>query len=413
MKGGTFLVIVRKIHSNEAKRVREFWALAFESSLDCAKTPEEFIAELIKMPKNRDHQDWQEQWAAFDDDDKTMLSTFIAHPFTVSFDGHAVGMTGIGGVSTLPQYRRRGGIRACFEKALPEMAEAGAVFSYLYPFSTAYYRKFGYELGCDRILWRLKLEGIPRFAAQGECLLLEPGQDLTDNLMAVDSVWYSRYNMAVRPEAIDYQWVKAANPFKDKEYTYLYLNAAKEPMGYMTFTPEASTRDLVCKRFAFTCAEGFEGLLNLLCSLKADHAHARFYLPMDVDLSSYFPEWSFGMVERRQESFGMVRVLNVEKALSLAHMRGEGQLNIAVSDAQIASNNDIFTVAFAPNQPNHVTRTQAQPDVSMPISAFSRMLLGRCDLNAYPALTDVTLHCDAEKAARVFYRKPLYISTYF
>lgn len=406
-------MIVRKIHLDEAKRVREFWALAFESSFDCAKTPEEFGDELLHSPTHRDHQDWQIQWAAFDDDDKTMLSTFIAHPFTVSFDGHEAKMMGIGGVATLPQYRRRGGIRACFERALPEMADEGAVFSYLYPFSTAYYRKFGYELGCDRVLWRLKLEGVPRFAASGECALLEQGQELTESLMAVDSTWYSRYNMAVRPEAIDYLWAKTANPFKDREYTYLYLSADKVPMGYVSFTPEAGSRDLVCKRFAFTCQEGFEGLMNLLCSLKADHAHARLYLPMDVDLSSFLPEWSFGMVERRQELFGMVRVLDVEKALTLAKMRGEGQLSIAVSDGQIAQNNATFTVAFAPDQPNRVTRTQAQPDVSMGIAAFSRMLLGRCDLCAYPALTDVTLNCDAEKAARVFYRKPLYISTYF
>ena len=74
-----------------------------------------------------------------------MMSTFTVSDFTVQFDGSPCQLGGIGGVATLPQYRRRGGIRACFREALPDMYGSGYDFSYLYPFSTAYYRKFGYE----------------------------------------------------------------------------------------------------------------------------------------------------------------------------------------------------------------------------------------------------------------------------
>ena len=132
-------MIVRKIRKEDLKRVHQLCALCFEYSWDgTSKTSEELYQEMIDNPTSVTHIHWQERWAAFEDDDRTMLSSFIAIPYQVQFDGHTVGMAGIGGVTTLPEYRRRGGVRACFEKALPDMYAQGMAFSYLYPFSTAF-----------------------------------------------------------------------------------------------------------------------------------------------------------------------------------------------------------------------------------------------------------------------------------
>ncbi|MDD3335021.1 MAG: GNAT family N-acetyltransferase [Eubacteriales bacterium] len=408
-------MIVRQIRPEEYKRVQEFCALAFEYSFHTDKSPIEFWESETKEPSSRQAAHWQSQWAAFQDDDQTMMSTFTVIPYTVRFDHGFAPMMGIGGVSTLPQYRKHGGIRACFEKALPQMYRDGAVFSYLYPFSTLYYRKFGYELGCDRVKWTVTLNALPRFDAPGQCSLLEKGCDFTVAVTAVDQAWAKRYNMAVQPEAFECRWATQADPFKDKEYSYLYHSPDGTPMGYVSFgmKPGSAERDLQCSRFVFTCAEGFMGLMNLLASLQADHARASFFLPTDMDLSAFYPEWSFGAVERGLEFFGMVRVINVEAALKMAAMRGEGKLSIALTDSQISQNNGCFTVSFKPGAENQVSKTNDTPDILMSIQAFSRMLLGRCDLDAAPGLPDVTLQCDIEKAARVFYRKPLYIHTYF
>ena len=103
---------------------------------DSQRTPQEVYEQTVANPRTRQDLNWQSQWAAFEDDDRTMMSTFTVIPYRARFDGHDMLMMGVGGVSTLPQYRRRGGIRACFESALPDMYAQGAAFSYLYPFST-------------------------------------------------------------------------------------------------------------------------------------------------------------------------------------------------------------------------------------------------------------------------------------
>ena len=123
-------MIVRKTGPEEARRVNELFALAFETAAE--KGPAD--------PEN----DRICHWAAFTEGGE-MMSTLSVTDFEVNFDGQRCKMGGVGGVATPPQFRRRGGIRACFTRALPELYRAGYDFSYLFPFSTAYYRQFGYE----------------------------------------------------------------------------------------------------------------------------------------------------------------------------------------------------------------------------------------------------------------------------
>ena len=89
-------MIVRKTALEEARRVNELFAICFEMPYtNCPADPEK---------------DDATHWAAFDEDGE-MMSTFTVSDFTVQFDGSPCKMGGIGGVATLPQYRRRGGIR--------------------------------------------------------------------------------------------------------------------------------------------------------------------------------------------------------------------------------------------------------------------------------------------------------------
>ena len=76
-------------------------------------------------------------------------SCFDLIPHQVIFDG-----TGKMGGSECPASgrKRKKFIRNIFEYAMKEMYEDGYVFSYLYPFSHVYYRKFGYELNMTTVI---------------------------------------------------------------------------------------------------------------------------------------------------------------------------------------------------------------------------------------------------------------------
>lgn len=408
-------MIVRKIRPEDYKRVKELEAHAFEYGFEDDKTAQEMLERAAAEPRQRQDQNWQSRWAAFEEDDKTMLGTFIAIPYRAHFDGHEVSMAGIGGVATLPQYRRRGSIRKCFEAALPDLYEGGVALSYLYPFSTAFYRKFGYELGCRKDRYKLKLANLPGPRTEGACQLLEPGVDLKAQIRHIDAQWQRRYNLMVLDEEIEYRWVDRANPFRDVVYTYVYQDAEGKPKGYMTYRPvlDEGDRALECDRFFFLDTEGFYGLLALLKAQEADHTHVILRLPEDVDLGGILPEWSMGTIGWRREQAGMVRVIHVEQVLRMARMRGDGRLVLEIADGQIEQNNGRFAVEFAEGASNAVYACEEEPDIVLPIQEFSRLICGRCDVADLRWLPQVKLFCEPEKAAKVFYKKPMYITRYF
>ncbi len=405
---------VRKIRPEELKRVKELCAIAFEYSDDLSKPAEEIVRRAQTQPESRADIHWQHTWAAFDDDGEMMCS--LATPlYPFCFDGHQAPGAGIGGVVTLPPYRRRGGIRACFEKALPDLYAEGIVFSYLYPFSTAYYRKFGYELCCEQSRYRLLLQMLPYTPTSGTLRLVEPGKTCLEDVKAVYRHWQETYNMMVAAGDFEFRWLQQAYPAKDQAFTYVYKSKDGTPKAYTTFrkVDEPSGRNLTCDRFFFTDPEGFWGLMNLFVSLAADHRYVTFLLPDALRIEPLLPEWGMGAGTRETVYWGMVRVVNVEAALGMAKTRGDGCLVLDIRDAQIPQNTGRFAVECKNGAVAGVTRTAQEPDISLAISDFSRLLAGALGTEELPLLPNVTLHSAPEKLAKLFFRKPLYITEYF
>jgi len=92
--------------------------------------------------------------------DGRVIGGMCALPYEVEFDGNTARMCGIGGVCTLPSYRRMGSIRAISLQMLRDEYEKGTEFSFLYPFSQAYYDKFGYAQSEPAMRWTFSLKYI-------------------------------------------------------------------------------------------------------------------------------------------------------------------------------------------------------------------------------------------------------------
>lgn len=395
-------MIVRKAKKEEYRRINELFAICFEFP-------------YANCPIDPEH-DTGDHWAAYTDDGE-MMSNFCVPFFDVRFDGHSCALAGIGGVATLPQYRRRGGIRACFEAALPELYEKGVEFSYLFPFSTAYYRKFGYECCVQKYRWVVDLALLSPPETGGSFRLAEKTNPMTEAIRAVDAVWEAKYNMMVIHSPDDYDWTEAFDPAVKQEYTYVFFNREGSPKSYCTFkvANEDDGRNLSCSRFCFADKEGFYGLLELFKSLSADHRYAKFLTPAQPGLQYLMPEWSLGAAHwELQASQGMVRVVNVASVLKKARYLGSGSAVIAVTDPQIRENNGSFAVTFRDGKAVSVEKTDARPDAAFTISAFSALIAGVCDFDeAGDSFSGLDILTDNSSLRQIFYRKPLMIVDYF
>lgn len=389
------------ITAGEQRRAEELFSIAFE-------TP------------------WQEEayptkkYAAFLDDNETMTSCLSIIPFSAHFDGKTVKMAGIGGVSSLPQYRRCGGIRGCFEKMLPDLYREEYILSMLYPFSTNYYRKFGYEVWARGARYELELSHIPGLPREGYSLLADSSnrKKVLEDIRLLTKEWERRYNGMVELTERAYAFAAEADPCRKQEFVYIHYDAQGAPAGYMVYRKERDGQEqrMVCSRFVFRNREGIQGLLALAKSLQSDHRSIVFTLPSSFCIGPLIDEWSLGAFRRSDASLGMARIVNVEAALNAARYRGSGRLSIEILDGQIAENNDIFTVCFEEGKAVSVTRGNGEKAViRMDISEFSRFLTGAADAAALAYSRRVYEYSDEDMGLlrQVFYEKPCFLTEYF
>ena len=392
---------VRKVTPEENRRVNEVFAIAFEM----APGKEPFIGTDENVTT----------WAAFDGD--AMTSTLSESRFNIQFDGRSCLMGGMGGAASLPQYRRHGGIRGCFEHSLTDQYEKGYDFSYLYPFSTAYYRRYGYERCIQHLLVTVDLGLLKVIDTQGHFVLTEAQDPYTDAIKAVNQVWENHFNMMVIHDDDFYAWTKKVQPASDLNFTYVYYAKDGSPKAYTTFHMENQPdgRNLQCSRFYFTDAEGYMGLMQIFKSLSSDHRFVKFTLPYGQGLEYLMPEWSMGAAYWTvNNNAGMVRVINVEKVLSKASYHGSGKVSMEIQDHQIPENNGVFTVQFEDGRALKVEKNNCVPDVRLSMPSFSALIAGAVDLETAKAFIPGTeVLTDSMALCQVFYRKPLMIADYF
>lgn len=375
-------MIVRMLKPEELYKAQLAQAIAFEGNFDLEQAKAKCQNPPEKAPYTGDlpHDDRSPiTWASLSDDDE-IYGCIGLTAFPMRFDGSTVLMGGIGGVATLPQHRRNGAIRACMQAAFADMYERGYVISSLYPFSTAYYRKFGYEVGPELRYWTIELSALNLPDVGGRMELILPGDDLSD-VCKVYNACTQHWNTSVVREEYDRE-TSSINLLNEKRYLYLWRDDSGEPRSFMMFCKKDGIMD--CRNLfgqhnnlMFTDRKSLIALLKFAQAFAADYRAIRFSLPADIRIQSLVAE------QTRAEYYGgynaMHRFVNVQRALELCRCKGEGCIRIGVTDPMLPQNEGVWQIHYAPGESNRVEKTDASADIVLPIGTFTQLLLGvRC-----------------------------------
>ncbi len=397
---------IRKVANSDISEIQKLLAIAFEVSWEAEKP--DFLKAPGSGPKDHRDRDWMNRFVAVEDG--AVLSSVASYDYRVEFDGGAIGMGGVGDVSTFPQYRGRGAVRACMKEAFAFMRERGQAFSYLYPFSTAFYGKLGYGLGCRAISWEIPMRNLQKHPIRGTFSLYEEGQELQPYQQAYAAFAAGR-NMAAHREDVDWYSLKKEN-WKNGTYTYLYYMENGKPGGYFTMRPqkEGQTITMDCIDFVFCNQEAVGAMLTFMAGFAANYDRVRLQLPEDVLLEPYL--WEYNGVKQNQYNKGMVRTVWVQQVLQRAAYLGEGSVVLQILDAFCPWNNQIFQVEFS-QQGATVLQTTKQPDITLPVALFSEWILGRYStqqLATFPAFVEAN---NQENLKKIFYKKRTWIQERF
>lgn len=195
---------------------------------------------------------------AFKDDNKTLMSNFECIPFSTYFEKSALNCLGIGGVATKPEYRRGGLVRSLFDEAFKMSPEYGWDYSLLSPFSTTYYRKFGYE----PILWHINAKAETTVMSNIErCFDVElvTPDNVSKLITLYNDIAKSTNLLVVRRESKDF----FHKPYTECEYTYMYKKDGAE-RGFISYKIDRPTSRIVVNELYFYDKEALLGLLGFL-----------------------------------------------------------------------------------------------------------------------------------------------------
>ena len=292
-------------------------AVAFEGDYDLEKAKESAARERAEEEKREDARN--RCFGTFLDDDETICGVVNSREYLCRFDGGTYKLGGVGGVSTLPQYRRGGVIRACMTASLKDMYANDFTFAFLYPFSMQYYRKFGFEPGAPEYRWSVPFTAMKPQDVGGHVEQIFPGGDFTP-LLTVYNAFYADHNLSAVRETYD-KGLEKANLWNDKRYVFVWYNNENQPRGLMIThkIEEGGVTYLDCTHtfqspggFLACDAEAFNGLLFFAKSaFSSDYKKLRFTVPSDMHLEQLIGENTRTFCSVFPN--GMLRVVNVER----------------------------------------------------------------------------------------------------
>ena len=389
---------VHKLSAGERFEAKLISTVAFHGRME---DPEKSREESLK--------ETNEDWGAFADDGK-MMARIINHRFDTWLDGQIIPNGGIGAVSTLPEYRNTGAVREIFNRLIPEAYRNGEVISTLYPFSHAFYRKFGYET----VRWRNDYEFTPEvlsgYRFTGTAELWKSGDPVSE-YTALYNRFASCFNLAVRRD--DRKMLEdhlKGEYYKDRKFGYLLREGGK-PAAYLIFQDIRNDPAAILEvlDMAWDGREGLYAILGFLSRFTADYGTIRMFLPSCIELLSVIRSPQAYDIRQTARQDYMIRTVNVRRLLETIRKPDGIRFAIRVEgDGQIPENNGIWEVSSG-----GVTETDREPDLTVSIQALGQMAAGCVSLDEAMYRPDVSVTGNTEVLKRVFIRKPILVEDHF
>ena len=350
--------------------------------------------------------DTTDDWGAFDDDGRLMAHV-VNNRFESRLNGQWVVNGGIGGVSTLPEYRNTGAVRAIFGKLLPDAYKNGEVISTLYPFKHAFYRKFGYETVCHANCYGFAPDALREYRFGGTIRHWRPG-DPIDDYLALYEAFSKDFNLAFRRDEARMTRAHFGGSFlKDRKFAYL-LCEGDCPVAYVIFQDVRSEPAALLRvdDVAWRGRAGFEAVLGFLGRFSADYGKIELSLPANMELFSLIHAPDQYSISKRTIQNYMIRVVNAEKALGT--LRPDASFTVRVTDDMIPENNGTWRVSA-----EGAARTDDEPDIRLDVRALGQLISGAVSLFEAEYRCDVQVYENRPALERAFVRKPIMVQDHF
>lgn len=391
-------------------------AIAFLRPFDREKSEKKFIDQAEgKAPRT------EEAWGAYDENG-VMTSSLLVYHHHQMFDGKNIDCGEINMVSSLPEARVSGNIRALIKAVFSEFIEQNFVFSTLHPFSFSFYRKFGYEMSCSALRQEFPVTELSNYICTYHVKMAETDEDMSVMRKLYEAFIKNKNLGLIRP---DREWQLVPDnghgdgPFGKKNYyRYIFSDNKGVPHAHLVFSYQNSKEHfmvgtLTVSDISYDSPEAFKNILGFIYRLRANCVNISLRLPNEIDMATLVQNPD--KVTRSLSSFNMARILNVKKALALMkHPEGNGSYSINVIDAFLAANDGVFCVTYVDGKAVSVEYSNGgSADLTVGVNVLCQMVLGLIDLEMAVYTPETILFGNADTLSKVFIKKSIYYGETF
>ncbi|MFD2170832.1 GNAT family N-acetyltransferase [Tumebacillus lipolyticus] len=323
--------------------------------------------------------------------DGEMQMTGRLYPFTQYLHGRALPMGGIAAIACQLEARGQGHVRALLSALLHEMREQGIPVSCLHPSTYELYRKFGYEIACEKRHFKLPFQTklLSQAPDKADGRAVRGGEEDHSTLKKLYERHASEQNGYLKRR--DEEWLKILdNPFtQTKPRIYLWLDQQEQPQGYLILQQQEEQQLEITELIALTGA-ALRGLLSLL---ERDNLLSSW--EWETNLDSILPSLLHDpkQMESKSVNWFMARIVDVSRAWEITSPAAKiGKINLQVIDSFAPWNEGIWQVSVQQPGEAAVSATDSSPCASADIGTWTQIFYGYLSIDQALFLGKLSLH---------------------
>lgn len=352
--------------------IRKLTADDFEDSIALFQYAFQYVLTEERKEQIRSQFGAQDTWGIFEEGQLGANLQII--PFHTYIHGKAFAMGGIAGVSTWPEYRRKGLVAQLLRHSLEEMNHRKQSISFLHPFSFAFYRKYGWETYVEFKRYHIPVTHLPaKKATPGSVRRGMPALDVLDS---VYQTYAKRYNGTLVREKN--RWDNSVLR-KNAGQRAVYYDADDQPQGYILY--EVKDRKFAIGEMVCLNEEAKQGLWTFIANHDSMIEEVTLQAPASDDLAFRLDN---PRIQQEIVPYFMARIVSVEQFVlqyPFADLDSPIRLMLQVQDEHASWNEGVWELNVALNGTASIWKSSAETaadgqDVKVSIQTLTAMLLG-------------------------------------
>lgn len=286
------------------------------------------------------------------------------------FGDNILSCAGVGGVASKPEYRNKGAVRSLFNALFDgELLGKKYDISILYPFSEAYYRKFGYEIMSKSLELTVPFKELNTVPKNADVELFEGNS--TDKLCLLYNTAASKFNLAFKRDgACGFSDM----PYQSARYTYMWKNSDGEVRSLASFSVDRPGKTVYVHEIYYLDRESLSGILGFLRCYEGNQETIVFKkLPLNTPVLNFISNEK--PIVQKGFNMGCAKIIDVQSVLNKKkYPLGRGSFTVEIAADSVEENNAVFKVEYE-NGSGEASRVKAEPDVILKPTAAAKVIL--------------------------------------